>query len=363
VNHEQTSEQRLRRAERHRAGFFELSLDLLSIFDEEGYFSECNPSWERVLGYGLEELRGKQFIELVHPDDRERTQAEAAAIIDGKRTVHFENRYVRKDGDVRWLAWTAVFDTQDRLYFAVARDVTNRKSMDAMKDEFVSVVSHELRTPLTSIRASIGLLAAGKVGTLTAQGKRMLDIALNNTERLIRLVNDILDLERMGTGKLELTPAWQACHDIINSAFDGVRGAAETASVSLSADIRLERCWCDRDRLVQVLVNLLGNAIKFSPPGSTIRVHVGDLDGHVCVEVIDQGPGIPSAVHDNIFEPFVQADSSDTRNRGGSGLGLAICKQIVELHGGRIWVESLSGQGSRFCFTLPLPLQGRPGDL
>jgi len=232
-------------------------------------------------------------------------------------------------------------------------DVSRYRRVERLKDEFVSVVSHELRTPLTSIRGALGLMAGGVTGPLSDKGQRMLDIAVANTDRLVRLINDILDIERMESGKTTLVrQAWDAPGLAAQAAAE-MRAMAEEAGVGLSVAAR--DCWVfvDQDRIVQTLTNLLSNAVKFSSPGGTVWLTAEPDGDQVRFAVRDEGRGIPADKLDAVFGRFQQVDSSDARQKGGSGLGLAICRGIVQQHGGRIWVESALGRGSTFAFTLP----------
>ena len=238
------------------------------------------------------------------------------------------------------------------------RDVTERREVERMKDEFVSVVSHELRTPLTSIRGSLGLLAAGKLGEMPVKGRRMLEIAVQNTDRLVRLINDILDIERIESGRVTMEVRRVRAAELAHQAVEVMSSMAEKAGVQLYAwadDLPLT---ADPDRILQVLTNLLSNAVKFTPAGGEVTVTAEPVDGDVLFRVQDQGRGIPEDRLESIFERFQQVDSSDAREKGGTGLGLAICRSIVNQHGGRIWVESRPGAGSTFFFTLPAPEAG-----
>ncbi len=231
---------------------------------------------------------------------------------------------------------------------------------ERVKDEFLSIAGHELRTPLTSIRGSLGLLAGGLVGELPAEAADMVALAVDNTDRLVRLVNDILDIERMDAGHLPLQRAPVGVGELVRQSAQALQATAEDAGVQLRVEVEeLEVC-ADGDRIVQTLVNLLGNAIKFSPPGSVVTVAVARDEGCARFSVTDSGRGIPADQLDSIFERFNQVDASDTRERGGSGLGLAIARGIVESHGGHLWAESAPGQGSSFRFTLPLAGAGAP---
>jgi PAS domain S-box-containing protein len=234
------------------------------------------------------------------------------------------------------------------------RDISQRRAVDLMKDELVSVVSHELRTPLTSIRSALGLLESGVVGAVPDRGQRMLQIAVKNTDRLIRLINDTLDLERVNSGQFRLERVVCNAGELMVQATDGVRAMAEQAGVVLEFSPRESRLWGDPDRLLQVLTNLLSNAIKFSPPGGgTVWLEAEESAGELLFRVRDEGRGIPADKLESIFDRFGQVDVSDSREKGGTGLGLAICRSIVNQHHGQIWVESTLGAGTTVCVALP----------
>jgi signal transduction histidine kinase len=235
----------------------------------------------------------------------------------------------------------------------VAVDASQRRAADRMKDEFLSVVNHELRTPLTSIRGSLGMLTGGLVNPDSEKGKRMLEIALGNTSRLIRLINDILDVERMQSGAISLNREACDAADLMVSAADAVRGMAEEVGVVLDVRPYRAQLRADPHRLVQVLTNVLSNAIKFSPRGATVSLGADETPNELIVVVTDAGRGIPADKLELIFERFEQVDVSDARQKGGTGLGLAISRSIVQKHGGHIWAESTLGQGSTFRISLP----------
>jgi signal transduction histidine kinase len=251
---------------------------------------------------------------------------------------------------------SAISDSEESTVVVVTfRDITARVAVERMKDEFVSTVSHELRTPLTSIRGSLGLLNTGLLGDLSERGARMLEIAVANTDRLVRLINDILDIERMEAGRMELNRTTVAAHDLIAQAIETMQPMAEREGVRLVvSDAAAATLWADSDRMMQMLTNLLSNAIKFSPRGTSVTIG-GKVDERSFVfSVADQGRGIPEDKLEMIFERFRQVNATDSRDKGGSGLGLAICRSIVNAHGGRIWAERVDPTGARFQFTIPI---------
>ena len=242
------------------------------------------------------------------------------------------------------------------MVVGIYEDITGRLAAERARAEFVSVVGHELRTPLTSIRGSLGLIASGVLGDLPSEAESMLAIALNNTERLGRLVNDILDIERLdGSGQLALQIEPVEGRDLIEQALAAVRGAATAADVSLvlAPDSDEVVVLADADRIVQTLVNLLGNAIKFSPPSGVVTAKVTDRGRDAEFAVRDDGRGIPADQLTAVFERFHQVDASDARDKDGTGLGLAIAQRIVVHHQGRIWAESELGHGTTMRFTVP----------
>jgi signal transduction histidine kinase len=235
----------------------------------------------------------------------------------------------------------------------VFEDVTARQEVERLKEEFVSVVSHELRTPLTAIRGSLGLIAGGVVGELPAEAAHMIDIARDNSDRLTRLINDILDLERVESRDVALDLGTPDAAAIVEATLTTVGPLATAAGVILVPGVASGRVHGDPDRLVQALTNLVANAIKFSSRGGEVLVEARREGDHVTFRIEDHGRGIPADRLESVFGRFQQVDSSDARHRGGTGLGLAITKTIVERHGGQIFVSSELGRGSVFRFTIP----------
>src|ERR1700728_942357 len=240
--------------------------------------------------------------------------------------------------------------------------LTQRSELDTLKDEFISTVSHELRTPLTSIRGALGLLSSGIIGDVDAKALNLLRIAVTNTDRLIRLINDILDLERMESGRAPLQIRRCSLRDLAQQAIDTMTAMADANTVHLALEPSTvaqaaypEALFFDgdADRILQVLTNLLSNAIKFSPPASTVRVYTEATADSLLLKIVDEGRGIPSDKLDPTFDRFQQIDPSDARQKGGTGLGLAICRSIVQQHSGSIWAQRNLGLGSTLYVMLP----------
>jgi signal transduction histidine kinase/CheY-like chemotaxis protein len=236
-----------------------------------------------------------------------------------------------------------------------------RSQLDALKNEFVSTVSHELRTPLTSIRGALGLLSSGLIGDVDEKAQNLLRIALTNTDRLIRLINDILDIERMESGRAPLQIRRCSLRDLCQQAVETMTSMADINSVhlelisSLGHDNAPEPLFFDgdSDRILQVLTNLLSNAIKFSPANSTVCLHTEATSDSILLKVSDEGRGIPSDKLDSIFDRFQQVEPADARHKGGTGLGLSICRSIVQQHSGSIWAQRNTGPGTTFYVMFP----------
>jgi PAS domain S-box-containing protein len=327
--------------------------------DGEGRITFVNPAAAHLLGCEPEELLGRGAHDTFHGVDTDPRGCGChldEAIRSGEVVRSSDETYLRADRTPFPVEITAAPQQSSGSAtgaVVVFSDISARRAVERMKQEFISVVSHELRTPLTSIRGSLGLLAGGAVDGLPPGTARMVQIALDNSDRLTRLINDILDVERIESGALPLEFAVRTSAELVDTAVTALRPAAEAAGVSLVAGAAAGRVHADADRIVQALTNLVGNAVKFSSAGDRVTV-AAELDGgHVTFSVADQGRGIPSHKLESIFDRFQQVDSSDAREKGGTGLGLAITRSIVDRHGGRIWAESELGRGAVFRFTLP----------
>jgi len=348
----------------------ESAVEGIAQVDSQGRYFKTNPAYASMLGYQPEELVGMNWQQTIYPDELESIEtAYQRMLIDGK--AEFEARALRKDGTVfdKQVVMVKAYDQQQQFIgnYCFMKDISDRREIERLKDEFISVVSHELRTPLTSISAALDLLAGGVLQNQPEDAQQMLNIAANNSDRLVRLINDILDIERIESGKIVMTK--QACDagDLMNQSVEAIQEIAERTGVTLSVSPVSVRLWADPDRIIQILTNLLSNAIKFSPQGSTVwlsaelirsqgsgSVYPSSSPDTLLIKVRDQGRGIPSDKIESIFERFQQVDASDSRQKGGTGLGLAICRSILQQHEGRIWAESTLGEGSTFYFTLPI---------
>ena len=280
-------------------------------------------------------------------------------IFDCETNLSFDSFAPRADGSIREVAsrWSVISgheDTYARVLF-ISVDVTERLEIERMKNDFISTVSHELRTPLTSIMGSLGLIKGGALGTLPDRLKSMLDIAYTNSDRLVRLINDILDIQKIEAGRMEYRMAPVDVMTLVNGAVSASDGLAHERGVQIKVTDMVPEATIqgDDDRLIQVMTNLLSNAVKFSSRGDSIEVGVSRQNGSLEVKIRDQGPGISDQFREQIFEKFSRMNLSDGQQVGGTGLGLSINKSIVEQHGGDIGVEADTGKGTTFFFRLP----------
>lgn len=293
----------------------------------------------------------------IHPDDRNRIVAFRRRVESGEAVVPPETyRIIPKGGAEREVETVGaqVIIGGRKAGLAVIRDVTERSSIERMKSDLTAVVSHELRTPLTSLHASLALLDDGRVDLASDTGKQLITIGLRNSQRLWNLVDDILEIERIGSGGLRLKVTDVDTASVVERAVESMAALAQDRGVRVEGSSDAGTVPGDDTRVVSVLANLLSNAIKFTGPGTSVSIVVAQSDREVVFSVTDAGPGIPEDQWEAIFDRYYQIDGTSSRDQGGSGLGLAICKGIVERHGGRIWVENNPGPGSTFRFALPL---------
>ena len=353
--------------------FFSLSLDLLCIADSDGYFRLLNKAWESVLGYGREELMKGSFLNFIHPDDISPTLAFIAELAAQQTVFGFVNRYRCKDGTYRCLEWHAA--PAGKLIYATARDITAHRDLEESLDEarkvaegssraksdFLAAMSHELRTPLNAVIGFSEILADRTFGDLNSKQAKYVGNVLSAGRQLLNVVNNILDLSKMDAGKMDVefspVPVKQMLEDSLVLFREKFHRNGVCINVNAPDDLIVT---VDEEKVRRVLLNLMSNAVKFSPNGGEICVtarpteHAG-LQQYVEIAVEDRGIGIRPEDQKRLFRPFEQLDSGPCRAHQGTGLGLALCRNFVEMHGGHIWVESEGeGKGSTFRFVLPM---------
>ncbi len=380
------ADRRLRDQQFYTRSLIESHIDALMTTDPSGIITDVNKQMEALTDCTRDELIGAAFKNFF--TDPERAEAAIKQVLRDKKVVNYELTAHARGGKTTVVSYNATtFYDRDRTLqgvFAAARDITERKRVDLLlheknmelqsaksvaeetvkqlkeverlKQGFLSTVSHELRTPLTSVRGSLGLLASGAFGELSREVLDIVSVAERNAVRLTVLINEILDLERLETGIIELQFDQVAVDTILSRAVESMATLGHEHGITVEAPEVSSTIWADADRIVQVLVNLLSNAVKFSPNGGVVTISVRPGEGWTEFRVTDRGRGVPKDHLRAIFERFRQVEMSDSRDKGGTGLGLAICKSIVEQHGGTIGVESEEGRGSSFWFrigTLP----------
>lgn len=350
----------------HTQAILDNVVDGIITIDEHGIVASFNKSAEHIFGYKMAEVIGHNVSMLMPNPYREEHDgylanyhgSGVARIIGTGREVEGQ----RKDGSVfpLDLAISEISRNAESMYIGITRDITERKRMERMKEEFVSTVSHELRTPLTSISGALGLLTGGAVGVVPEHVLSLINIAHDNSQRLTLLINDLLDMEKIAAGKMRFDMQAQQLMPLVEQALDANKMFGVQANVNIRIIERIEgvEVRVDDQRLMQVFSNFLSNAIKFSPKGGEVWVAARHLGGRVRISVGDHGLGIPPEFHQRIFQKFSQADSSDTRQKGGTGLGLAISKELIERMGGRIGFDSVPGQGATFYIELPILRRG-----
>ena len=319
----------------------------------ENRFIDINRSFLEMSGYSQTEIIGELTTNLNIWVNPQIYDSSVKKILENGLLHNQECKFRTKQGEIKIVLLSIELIELNGVTCTlnIINDITERKRLE---DEFISLVSHELRTPMNSIIGALDLLNTQQLGALTDKGKQIINIAINNTERLIRLVNDILDLERIKSGRITMQPSKCNSAELLIQAAQTMQSMAYSAQINLNVEPVSIEIVADSDRILQALTNLLSNAIKFSEPGQTVGLRSMVNSHYLQIEIQDQGRGIPRDKLQSIFERFQQVDASDSRTKGGTGLGLPICRSIIEQHKGRIWVESIFGKGSIFYIHLPI---------
>lgn len=320
--------------------------------------------WKTMLGHAEHEIGDavSEWSSRVHPDDMPKVMAEVQANLDGKtESFSVEHRILCKDGSYLWVldrgkVVARSADGKALRMIGTHTDISQHKELERIKAELISTVSHELRTPVTSIRGALGLLEAGVLGELPAKAMDFVKVAHRNSQRLLSLVNDILDMDKLLSGKMTLHIDKINLNELIQDAIavNAPYAANYKIQYHYVVDDQLPLVYGDYQKLMQVMANLMSNAAKFSLPDQSVDIRVHANGKMMRIEIEDYGCGMPDAFQTRVFEAFSQADSASTRKQGGTGLGLNITKKIVEAMGGEIGFASVLDAGSRFWFSLPI---------
>lgn len=327
--------------------------DMICVLDENSKIVSVNPAATRKLGYTSEAVKERGLERLVLDNDFGIVKSSMQNLQEGKNTETFECRMLAENGDVVWTSWNVQWSKDDNEFFCVAHDITEQKRMEQMKQEFFGMISHDMRTPLTAILTAVDSLLAGVAGEVSERVIMYLKLAEQGGQYLLNLMQDLLDIERLSAGAFPLNIEEFDFADVFKQAADMVSPLAAKAGLKVTIPEGHYECSGDRDALTRVLVNLISNAIKFSPSGSSIDLAFVEAKENYTIEVRDHGRGIPEELQSKVFDRFKQVNLDDAKKKGGSGLGLAICKGFVEAHGGTIGVRSKSGEGSTFWFLIP----------
>lgn len=317
----------------------------LIVVDKGNRIEAVNRRARSIFEFEPEEL-ANQPIEFIFPETRELKRSSQAVRVDGRRK---SGEFFAAEIVVNLLAHHG-----EEKFFVNVQDITERHRLEQLRRDLIAMVSHDIRGPLTAVRVILDMVADGVYGQLSPRGVNVIKNGHSSIDYLISLVINLLDADKAESGTIEITPTETTVGAIVNKAVITADGAKDRPTVTIETDITNDVIVADGDRVVQVLINLISNAIKYSPDNSTVRVVAG-IDGlSAKFQVIDSGPGIPKEMQHLVFERYRQLEQQKSLKRKGFGLGLAICKALVEKHGGKIWVVSDPGKGSNFCFTIPL---------
>jgi PAS domain S-box-containing protein len=344
----------LREANRTERAIFENARDVIFSIDKKGEFKDVNRASAQIFGYEPSELLGTHFVDLVIQEDVGRTLEHIEDIKADAVHKPLEIRMYKKDRQVLDALLSAQWSAEDETMFCVVHDISDRRQAEKLRQEVVAMVTHDLRTPLATLKNILGFLDSGKFGHLEKQGEEYLVMADRNVQRMITLTNDLLDVEKIRSGRMKLERSSTSVSELFDECKQALTPLADQLGVDLVFEASNTTVPVDRPTIARVLENLVGNALKFSPKGTVVHIFAVAFGSEIHISVADQGPGIPKDKLENVFERFQKIDGVSPRISEGSGLGLAICKEFVALHSGRIWAESEIGKGSTFTFSLPL---------
>jgi len=359
------AEDAVRQSRKELDSLFEASPEMICFIGFDGYFKRLNPAWVKTLGYPMDKLLSIPFIEFVHPDDREDTNAEAAKLAEGQRTIRFDNRYRCNDGSYRWLSWSVIPDTKEKLLYAVARDITEQKQADELLkitlenlersnkelEQFAYVASHELQEPLRMVASYTQLLERRYKDKLDQDANDFIQFAVDGANRMQKLINDLLEYSRIASRGKDFTKI--DISQVLGQAISNLHQLI-TDNTALVTNEDLPALNMDESQIIRVFQNLIENAVKFKKKSELPKIHISCKKKENFYEfaVRDNGIGIDMQFHDRIFTIFQRLHSKE--DYPGTGIGLSICKRIIERHGGKIWFDSKVNEGTTFYFTIKI---------
>ncbi len=337
---------------RRERAIIENAVDVICSIDSDWKFVAVSPSVQSW-GYTQADLLGSRFVNIIEATWVDETLKTMSSVRETKSPLSFENAVVCKDGTIVAALWTGAWSDLDQALFCVVHDLTEQKKLERLRDEFLAMITHDLRTPLTAVQIFHELLSLEVLGTLNQEGLASLSQAEKSVNRLLNMVSDLLDYEKLKAGEMQLVFKPTSLSSILEESVHAVKPFAEKHKIGLELPSTAIQFNADGERLVRVLVNLLSNAVKFSPEGSLVKITLEEDDDWIKLAVVDSGAGIPIEAQSSVFEKYKQVTGVKSSKMQGTGLGLPICKAIVEAHGGSISVSSEVGKGSKFWFQLP----------
>ena len=371
------SQLELHREKERAERYLQVSEAMIVALDTAGNINRINQRGCSLLGYRMDELQGRNWFDtVIAADEREQIKVVFAELMarqllsdEGNGNNYYENELINSRGERVAIAWHNTVNYSDNGVatgtLSSGQDITQRKRIEKLKDEFISTISHELRTPLTSIRGSLRLILGKVLGEVPEKMQQLLQVADNNSERLLLLINDLLDLQKIEAGMMSFNFTAISTSQLLQEAVESNTPYAHEHGITLQLHLDAYRgtgqFHGDHDRLIQVMNNLISNAVKFSPHGEQVNVTLSGDDTQIAIQVDDRGPGVPTQFRAHLFDKFTQVDSSDTRQKGGTGLGLNIARLIVERHHGSLDYHDNPGGGSRFRVTLPITAEAAEG--
>lgn len=344
----------LKEAHRKERALIDNARDMICSVDESSRFVAVNPASLELLAYAPEDLLRLPFVDIVAAEQAASTLEYLDRVKEAEQSDAFETRLKRKDGSIIDVLLSAHFSREEASIFCVIHDITERKEAERLRQEVVAMITHDLRTPLATVSNIFDFLGRGDFGKLSEKGDKYVDSGVRNINRMMTLVNDLLDIEKLKSGSIDLEVRAVNLADALRNCAGLylALGAEDGIDVTVDSEDDDIKVLADEEKLSRLLNNLVANAVKFSPRGGTVKISLSRRDGGAIISVSDQGPGIPDGVIDRVFERFFQVQKS-SRKGLGSGLGLSIVKAIADAHGFRVWAESAEGEGSTFKLLIP----------